>query len=223
MDEDEAVLAVVAKRVARIRWLALGLGTVSATFGVWIGYHGVDRRSFLGGVIIGGIGICLGFAFWIGRKYFEMPARAFEPRILAQRADGLQRNRRLLLVVFPAMTLMMTLPIVYSLVVSGGQEIGDGPGLISLPMTLIYLSVLGGPGLDQRASAVFSDEVSQFYRAKAMATGFGFGIAAMIGLSIVSLYRPTWVANLLPLAAMWTVASACLRFAWLDWRSDHDG
>lgn len=94
-------------------------------------------------------------------------------------------------------------------------------GFAIIALTLPAM-VMGWDGGARAARRFLEDELTQAFRARAIATGFWVLLPGMIGIYLVGLWRPDQTIVFMPLVLWAGAAAACFRFALLHRAADRD-
>jgi len=95
--------------------------------------------------------------------------------------------------------------------------------LLFLLLGVGFSAALAGKGIYRKYRGVLDDELFLKNRATGIQTGFYAAIAAMVIAYFVGLYDPAWGIAILPTLCGAAIATAGLRFVFLDWKAGLDG
>ncbi|QTN19361.1 hypothetical protein HZ989_14260 [Brevundimonas sp. AJA228-03] len=149
--------------------------------------------------------------------------RAMDPR----RAEGAQRLRVWTLLIYSLVLVVFSVPSSLEIgrLMIGASPPHDGRAL-GVVLTYVWLVPLVLMGWDYRSRINrrwLNDELSRNMRAQSLMLAFFVLLAGVTAALALTMVQPAWGLMALPPALGLAVASAALRFAWLDREAGKDG
>lgn len=224
--EENLILARVSRTIELRLIFALGVVVLSTIAGLLTGHAVLNGDPWLHwwaqGAAFVGLVVLVGF----GLKQ-TVPEEAKAPNILSLRSDDIQRKRRIICLVYAIYVGLITTTRLMDLRAPKAEHASLGLSYLSdlamIFITVTYLAILTGALIPKYARRLFSDELSLAHRTLAIETSLLTALIVGTGLTLLSRADAPIALGLMPLIVPWTVAAGLLRFAWLDWRAEHDG